>query len=168
MVITTTSSRDVRLTLPSDTEIVVSRDLPAPRGLVFDAWSKPEYVRRWYSCADWTMSRCEIDFREGGRWRWALRNPVDGVEHVCSGEYREIQRPERLVFSERYEAIPGSDYVVTLTLTEREPRLTTLTLHFQHQSRQARDAHLQSGAEEGMTVMLGRLDTLLASLPIEV
>jgi uncharacterized protein YndB with AHSA1/START domain len=159
----TSTSRTATLSLPSDTEILVVRDLPAPRILVFDAWTRPDYVRRWYGCADFAMTVCDVDFREGGRWRWALRNPAEGVEHVFSGEYCESARPERLVFTERYEAVPGSDHVVTLTLTERDG-ITTLSLHILHQSRQARDGQLQAGMEQGMELSLGRLDALVSSL----
>jgi uncharacterized protein YndB with AHSA1/START domain len=157
------SSRTAAISLPSDTEILIVRDIAAPKGLVFDAWSKPEHVRRWYGCRDFVMSICEVDFQEGGKWRWALRNPADGFEHVASGVYGTIVRPERIVFTERFEAIPDSEHLVTLTFAEQHAR-TTLTMRMEYRSKSHRDAHLKSGMDEGMQLMLARLDEVASSM----
>jgi uncharacterized protein YndB with AHSA1/START domain len=159
----TTSNRPAKLTLPSDRELVLTRDFNAPRALVFEAWSKPEHVKRWYGLRHLTLPVCEMDFRPGGAWRFVLHDPKEGVDHAFSGEYREITRPERIVFTERYEALPGSDHVVTLTLSERDGR-TTLTEHILYQSKEHRDGHVMSGMERGMQETFDRLDELLASL----
>jgi len=154
----TPSRRRAQLTLPSEKEILIVREFDAPKHLVFDAWSKPEYLRLWYGCQQMGTPVCELDFREGGQWRVALRDPTD-VDHVFSGEYRAIERPDRLVFTERYEVVPGSDHVVTLTFSEQNG-VTTLAMNILHQSAQHRDGHLQSGMEES----LSRLDELVTSL----
>ncbi len=151
------------LTLPSDREMLITRDFDAPRRLVFEAWTRPELVRRWYGCAAFAMSVCEIDLRVGGGWRFVLNDPGTGMDHGFSGEYREIAAPERLVYTERYEPIPGSDHLVTLTFTEQAGR-TTLTEHLLHASRENRDGHLQSGMEEGMQQTLDRLEELVEEL----
>src|SRR5687767_4302232 len=98
--------------MPSDTEIVITREFNAPRELVFDAWTKPEHIKRWWGLRGSTVSVCEVDLRVGGKWRWVLGSPDDeGGAHAFSGQYLEVVRPERLVRTEWYEAIPGAEYV---------------------------------------------------------
>ncbi|MBD2355427.1 SRPBCC domain-containing protein [Tolypothrix sp. FACHB-123] len=152
------------VTLPSDTEILITRIFKAPRRLVFEAWTQPEHVKRWFGgCSSMTMTVCEIDLRVGGVWRYVLHDPKDSTEHAFSGEYREIVPPERLVTTEIYEPVPNSDHLNILTLTELEGK-TTLHIHIQHQSREQRDGHLQSGMEEGLSETLNRLEALLQSI----
>src|SRR5262245_28848208 len=112
------------LSMPSDRELVITRDFNAPRRLVFDAMTKPEYVKRWWGIRKMPMVSCEIDLRVGGAWRYVVRDVDSGTDHAFSGEYREIVAPERLVSTERYEPIPNSDYVVTATFTERDGKTT--------------------------------------------
>lgn len=157
-----TERRRATLDLISDTEILLTREFAAPRALVFDAWSKPEHVKRWFGLPQLTLVVCEMDFRPSGAWRWVLRDP-NGSEHGFSGEYREMVRPERIVFTERYEPIPGSDHEVTVTLSEESGR-TTLREHIRYQSREHRDGHLQSGMEPGMQVAFDRLEAVVAEL----
>lgn len=144
-----------KLSLPNDREILIVRDFNARQSNVFDAWCKPEWIAQWYGCSAQTMSRCEVDFREGGAWRWGLRDET--FEHVCSGVYRQIERPNRLVFTERYEAIPGSDHVVSLGFEERAG-VTTMTMRIIHESKEARDGHLSSGMETGLEESFDRLE----------
>jgi uncharacterized protein YndB with AHSA1/START domain len=152
------------VTLPSDREIAVTRIFHAPRQLVFDAWTQPEHVKCWFGgCTSMTMTVCEIDLRVGGQWRYVLHDASNGTEHGFSGEYREIISPERLVSTERYEPIPGSDHVNTLTLIEQGEK-TTLHILIQHQSKEQRDGHLQSGMEVGLRETLNRLEQLLESM----
>jgi uncharacterized protein YndB with AHSA1/START domain len=150
-----------RISLPSDTEVVLTREFNAPRRLVFDAMTKPEHVRRWYGPRRMTMQECRIDLRVGGVWRYVLRDNESGEEHAFSGEYKEIAAPDRLVSTERYEPIPNSDYVVTATFTERDGK-TTMRSHLKYQSVQHRDGHLMSGMEPGMQETFNRLDEFLA------
>jgi len=161
--VTTTSNRPVKLTMPSDRELIITRDFDAPRALVFEAISKPEHVKRWYGLRHLELPVCEIDLRPGGKWRYVMRDPKDGAEHAFSGEYREIVPPEKIVSTERYEAIPNSDYVVTVTLTERDGK-TTLTSHCVYQTKEHRDGHVMSGMERGVNENYTRLDELLAVL----
>jgi uncharacterized protein YndB with AHSA1/START domain len=149
------------VTLPSDTEILITREFNAPRHLVFDAWTKPEHVRRWYGFRDSNLAVCEIDLRPGGAWRWVIRD--DEGEHAFSGEYVEIAAPERLVATERYEPVPGSDHVNTMTLTEHEGR-TLVRVLVKYDTREARDGHIAAGMEAGMRVTLERLDEVLDDL----
>lgn len=105
------------LTQPSDREIVITRTFDAPRWLVFDAFTKPEHLVKWWGLRSHRLVVCEIDLRVGGKWRFVSRAP-DGSEYGFSGEYREIVPPERLVSTEGYEAMPGHDYLVTATFAD--------------------------------------------------
>ena len=135
----------------------------APR-LVFDAWTQPEQVKRWFGgCSSTTLTVCEIDLHVGGLWRYVLHDISNGIDHGFSGEYREILPPERLVFTERYEPVPGSDHLNILTLIPQDGK-TMLRILVQHQSQEQRDGHLQSGMEEGLRETLNRLETLLEAI----
>jgi len=160
------NSRKLFITTPSDREIVLTRTFDAPRALVFEAWTNPHHVRRWYGCAIHELVACEIDFRVGGRYRFAMRAP-DGVEHTMTGVYREIAPPSRIVCTERYETavFRSEDAIVTTTFVEQDGR-TTLTSTVLHPSREQRDGHLNSGMERGAGETFDRLDELLATLAV--
>lgn len=159
----TNADKTTTLTMPSDTEIVITRSFNAPRKLVFEAWTKPEHVRRWYGLSFLAMTVCEIDLRVGGKWRYVLRSP-DGSEHGFSGEYQAITPPKRLVYSEGYEGLPpGHDYLVTTTFDEQDGK-TTLTSRMLYKSKEDRDGHVASGMEPGMRETLDRLEHLLSTL----
>jgi uncharacterized protein YndB with AHSA1/START domain len=155
-------NKGAQLSLPSDLEIAIMRDFRAPKALVFEAWTKAEHVKKWYACATLSMPSCEMDFRVGGLWRYVLRDP-GGNDHTMSGEYREIERPNKLVFTERYEPIPGSDHLVTITLTEHEGT-TTLKQLFHYPSKQSRDGHLQSGMDRGLDDTFERMDQVIETI----
>lgn len=152
------------ITTPTDREIVLTRTFKAPRKLVWEAVTKAEHVRRWYGCAAFTFSTCEIDLRVGGGYRYTMRT-ADGVEHTMTGVYREIVAPERLVHTERYETrgFTSPDALVTMTLTEQGGR-TRLQSIILHPTTESRDAHLNSGMERGAGETFDRLETLLATM----
>jgi uncharacterized protein YndB with AHSA1/START domain len=152
------------LTLPSDREIVLSRVFSAPRRLVFEAWTKPEHVKQWYGCSIMTLPVCEIDLRVGGAYRYVMRDPA-GAAHTMRGIYREIVRPERLVYTQQYvtEGFTSGEALVTVLLAEHGG-MTTLTNTILHRSREDRDAHLSTGMEKGVAEMLGRLDDHIAAM----
>ena len=152
---------------PTDTEVVITRVVDAPRRLVFDAWTNPKYVPRWLTGLEgWTMPVCEIDLRPGGSWRYVWRGP-DGGEMGMRGSYKEIVPPERLVSTESWgPEMTGQEWpetLNTLVLTEVGGR-TTITLTITYPSKAARDAALQTGMKDGMDQGLARLDTLLKTL----
>jgi uncharacterized protein YndB with AHSA1/START domain len=152
-----------RVEVVSDREVVITRAFSAPRDLVWQAMSRPEYVRRWYGLKVLELVVCEIDLRVGGQWRFVLRAP-DGAEHAFSGVYREIVPPERVVYTESYEPLgPGHAIDVTSRLEEAGGR-TTLTARLLYKSRADRDGHIQSGMEVGANESHDRLATLLAGL----
>lgn len=157
-----TNQNTATITMPSDTEIVIERTFNAPARLVFEAWTKPEHVRQWYGLKPLTMTVCEIDLRVGGKWRYVLQSP-DGSEHGFSGEYKEITPPQRLVYSEGYEAMPGHDYFVTTTFDEQDGK-TILTSRMLYKTKADRDGHVASGMESGMRETLDRLEQFLSTL----
>lgn len=154
----------LKLTTSGDREIVMTRDFDAPRQLVFDAWTKPELVRRWLLGPEgWTMPVCEIDLRVGGAYRYLWRHLQNGAEMGMGGVFREITAPERLVATERFDQswYPG-EAVSTLMLVEQSGR-TTLTQTVRYESREARDVVLKSPMEQGVAASYDRLEELLAS-----
>jgi uncharacterized protein YndB with AHSA1/START domain len=144
---------------PGTPTIVITRVFGAPRRLVFEAWTRPEHLMRWWGPRDLTLSRCEVDLRPGGAWRFVLR-ALDGNEYGFGGEYREILPPERLVYTFRFDGAPGAEAVETLTFVEKDGK-TTLTTTTLHTSVENRDAHVRSGMEEGALQTMDRLAELL-------
>jgi len=158
---TTSRSGSATVTLPSDREIVITRVFDAPARLVFEAWTTPEHVRRWWGTEAAPLVVCDIDLRVGGSWRYVMRD--GGGEQGWHGTYREIGAPHRLVSTEVYEGFPDAEALDTLTLVE-EGGKTTLTVNVLHATHENRDGHLNSGMEEGMQKTLDRLEELLRSL----
>ncbi len=157
-----TSSGAAVVTLPTETQILIAREFAAPSGLVYRAWTTPELVRRWWHADRGEVTVAEIDLRVGGRWRYVLRTP-DGFEVAFHGEYREIVPPERLVWTEVYEAVPDAETLQTMTLTERDGR-TSMAILGEYGSRDVRDAVIASGMEAGMQDALSLLEQAAATL----
>jgi uncharacterized protein YndB with AHSA1/START domain len=154
----------LKVTTPSDREIVLTRVFDAPRSLVFEAFSKPEHIRRWWGLRILTMTVCELDFCVGGSWRFVLRDP-DGQEHPFKGVYKEIIAPERIVQTFIYDVEGIRDHVAieTMTLEERGGK-TIFTNTVLHASKEARDGHLASGMESGAAESFNHLAEVLESL----
>jgi uncharacterized protein YndB with AHSA1/START domain len=145
-------------------EIVMTRDFDAPRKLVFDAFTKPELVKRWLlGPPGWTMPVCEIDLRVGGAYRFVWKSEKDGSEMGMGGVYKEIVVPERIVSTETFDQpwYPGEG-LGTLVLIEKNGR-TTLTQTLLYESRAARDGVLRSPMEQGVAASYDRLEELVAS-----
>jgi len=123
-------------------------------------------VRRWYGPRYLSMTVCEIDLRPGGAWRYVLQAP-DGGTHGFSGVYREIVPHERLVFTEGYEGMPGTDYVVTTTFEEQNGK-TTLTSTLVYKAMAHREGHIGAGMESGMRETYERFDELINALDQEI
>jgi uncharacterized protein YndB with AHSA1/START domain len=147
---------------PTDTQVVITRVVDAPRRIVFDAWTNPQYVPRWLlGPPGWTMPVCEIDLRPGGAWHYVWRR-TDGSEMAMHGSYKEVVPPERLVSTESWGP-QWPETVNTLLLAESGGR-TTITLTITYPSREARDAALQTGMKDGLEQGYARLDALLKTL----
>lgn len=147
---------------PNETEVVITRVVDASRDLAFDAWTNPLHLPHWMTGPEgWTMPVCEIDLRAGGRWRFGWRK-TGGEELVMEGTYRAVDRPERVVFTERWgPAWPET--LNTLVFTERGDH-TVITLTIAYPSKPARDAALATGMKDGSDRSYARLDALLRTL----
>ena len=154
----------MQVTTPSEREIVITRVFDAPRALVFEAYTKPELLKRWLGVQPgWTLAVCEIDLRQGGAYRYLWRGP-GGAEMGMRGTYREVVAPERLVTDEVFDqAWYEGECVGTVTLVEHGGK-TTLTMTLRYDSQAVRDAVLAHGALEGMAAGFDTLATVLTTL----
>jgi uncharacterized protein YndB with AHSA1/START domain len=157
-----TSSRTAVVTLPTDTQILITREFGAPRRLVYKAWTTPELIRRWWSGDHGEVTIAEVDLRPGGTWRYVM-TANGGFEVAFHGEYREIVPGERIVSTEIFEGMPDAEAVVTTTFTEKDGR-TTLAILVQHTTREHRDVHINSGMEDGMQEAMDHLEQVAISL----
>jgi uncharacterized protein YndB with AHSA1/START domain len=162
-----TSSRNATVSLPTDEQILITRDFDAPKDLVYKAYTTPELVKRWWHANRGEMTSAEIDLREGGKWRYVAVTD-DGQEVAFHGEYREIVPNERIVSTEVYEGAPQPDgpeqgTLNTATFTESEGR-TTLTILVEAPIKEIRDAIIESGMEDGMQDALALLEQVATSL----
>jgi uncharacterized protein YndB with AHSA1/START domain len=158
----TTSSGTAKVTLPTDEQILITREFDAPKDLVYRAYTTPELVKRWWSGQRGEMTSADIDLRVGGMWRYVMV-ASEGFEVAFHGEYREIVPDERIVSTEVFEGMPEGEALDTLTLTEADGR-TTLTILVQHSSKEHRDAHINSGMEAGMQKSMDLLEQVAISL----
>jgi uncharacterized protein YndB with AHSA1/START domain len=150
----------LKLTANGDREIVMTRDFNAPRRLVFDAWTKPELVRRWLAGpSGWTMTVCEIDLKVGGSYRYEWTHE-SGNQMGMGGVYREIMVPELLVATEKFDQswYPGG--AITRTTLAEKSGITTVETTVTYDSKETRDGVLQSPMETGVAASYDRLETL--------
>jgi uncharacterized protein YndB with AHSA1/START domain len=154
----------LQITTPTDQEVRLTRLFDAPRALVFDAFTRPELLKRWLFGPDgWSLAVCDIDFRVGGKYRYVWKHLVNGNEMGMSGEIREIVVPERLVTTEKFDEAwyPGEGALGTVVLTEQGSR-TLLTQTLRYGSKEARDIALKTGMKDGMEAGYNRLDAIFA------
>lgn len=146
----------------SDRELVITRTFRAPAEIVFEAYTNPEHVRRWWAPAsrDVVVVSCDAEVRPGGSYRYVLRKGDDTF--AFSGAYVEIARPTRLVYTQRFEPMPG-EATITVAFEERGGA-TTLRATEVYPSKEALDAALASGMEDGMFETFDQLDELVVTL----
>ena len=159
------NSETFKIEAHGDREIVVTRVFDAPRELVFDAYTRPELLKKWLLGPDgWSMPVCEVDLRTGGRYRYVWRNDSDGREMGMGGVYREVVAPQRIVATEVFdEAWYPGEAVDTIVLSERDGK-TALTQTILYNSRETRDAVLKSPMQTGMAMSYDRLEKFLPKL----
>jgi uncharacterized protein YndB with AHSA1/START domain len=153
---------DVKISTPTDREVVVTRTFDAPRTLVFDAYTQPDLLKRWYGAPGRSLVVCEIDLRVGGAYHFLWRG--EGKKDVGTrGVHREVVRPERLVRTETWEDWDAGEILETVVFTERAGK-TTLTSTGLYPSREVRDAVLKAGLENGTRETFGHLAEVLKNL----
>jgi uncharacterized protein YndB with AHSA1/START domain len=153
------------VTSPIDREILITRVFDAPRELVFAAWTDPERVVQWWGPGGYSSFDCEIDLRVGGVFNLKMRGP-DGTVYPCTGVFREVVKPERIVYTGPPETnhpcgagLPPNA-IVTVSFVEHD-RKTTLTIHARLASAADRDAAVAAGFVPGWDSALERLAELL-------
>ena len=153
------------VTLPSETTILITRQFAAPKQLLWRAYTEPELVKRWWAGEKGEVTLVESDFRVGGRWRQVM-TAGPGFEVGFNGTFREIVEYEKIVCTETFEGMPDGYSVNTITFTEDpgNPGRTTVTMLIEHTEAAHRDAHLNSGMEEGMQGSLDALERVAVSL----
>jgi uncharacterized protein YndB with AHSA1/START domain len=154
----------MQLATPTEREIVVTRVFNGPRHLVFDAFTKPELLKRWlFGPGGWTLEVCEVDLRVGGSYRYVWRGP-NGTEMGMGGIHREVVPPERIVATQLFDQDwTSGEAIGTLVLIEQDGK-TTLTNTILYSSREARDTVLKTPMDKGMAAGYDRLEQMLASL----
>jgi len=151
------------LELVGDTGLRITRAFEAPARLVFEALHRPENVRRWWAPRSrGEMTRCEVDLRVGGAWRFQMRTAA-GREVGFHGTYLEVEAPVRVVYTEIFDPFPEAPSTVTVTLAEARGR-TTMVQECSYPSREVREAVLASGMEDGMRESLVQLGDVVAGL----
>jgi uncharacterized protein YndB with AHSA1/START domain len=162
---TLTSSGSATVTLPTDEQILITREFDAPKHLVYKAWTTPELIKRWWSGHHGEVTSVEIDLRVGGQWRYVMV-AGGGFEMAFHGQYREVVPNERIVSTEVFEAMPVDEEgapVNTVTFTEVDGR-TVLTLLVQCASKELRDTIINSGMEAGMQEQMDIVEQIARSL----
>jgi uncharacterized protein YndB with AHSA1/START domain len=159
-------SKTVNVTTPTDRELVITRVFEAPREHVFRAMSEPALLQCWLAGPPgWTTTACESDLRPGGQFRHAWRS-ADGTEMAMRGTYQEVSAPERIIRTESFEfgcQPQAGEQLATLTLTQQGNQ-THLSITVLYPTKEARDATLASGMEQGLNASYNTLDKILPTL----
>ena len=153
----------LQITTPSDRDVAMTRVFDAPRRLVFDAFTKPELIKRWLGVrAGWTMPVCEVDLRVGGAYRYVWRG-AKGQDMGMGGVFREIEAPERIVATEKFDESWYPGEAVDTTVFVEQGGKTTVTTTVRYESKDARDAVLKTPMATGVAESYDKLAELLAS-----
>jgi uncharacterized protein YndB with AHSA1/START domain len=149
----------------SDRELVVTRTFNGPARIVFDAWTKPELVRRWWApkSRGVTMAGCEADVRVGGSYRYVVQ-PPRGDAFGMSGQYTEVTPPSRLVYTQVFEPMAHLGAAIVTVTFDEEKNVTRLQIHSLYPSKESLDGAIAMGMEDGMHETLDQLDALVVSL----
>jgi uncharacterized protein YndB with AHSA1/START domain len=149
----------------ADREVVIIRVFDVPARFLFEAYSKPEHLRRWFGPKGWPLTLCEVDFRVGGRYRFAMTGPNGEQNRPFGGVYLEIVPHRRIVFDNGFEAPGAGKMVMTVTFDEApDGRTTTLTLHTLFASAAMRDEYVGLGFVEGVGSGYDQLVDVVAEL----
>lgn len=147
----------------ADRELVITRTYDAPARLLFEAWSQPEHLMKWFGPIGWPLTLCEVDFRKGGRWRFAMTGSSGQQNTPFGGEYLEIVPDRKIVFDNAFEDDPVKKMIMTITFEERDGK-TTLTWHTLFMSPAMKDEYVSMGIEAGANSGLDQLEDVAAGL----
>jgi uncharacterized protein YndB with AHSA1/START domain len=161
--VATTSSATTKVTLPSDLEILITREFDAPRDVIYKAMTDPKLIPQWWGPRRDTITVDKMEVRSGGKWRFVATQP-DGSSYAFRGEYRELVPGEKIVQTFEFEPMAGHISVDTATLTDLPGGRTLFTSRSVFTSREDRDGMVESGMESGVRETYERFDELLANL----
>jgi uncharacterized protein YndB with AHSA1/START domain len=159
------ADRELKVSTRGDLETVMTRQFDAPRDLVFEAHTSCEHMSEWWGPRRYEVAECEIAFREGGKWRMVQRSLEGGPEFGFHGEYLEIVRPEKITWTFEFEGAPGHVAVETVTLEEHDG-VTTLTAVSRADTKESRDAVMESGMVDGARETWERLQEHLDEMKV--
>ena len=146
-----------------DRDFTLTRVYDVPARMLFEACSKPEHVRQWFGPEGWPITLCEIDFRVGGRYRFAMTGPSGEQNTPFGGTYLEIVPNRKIVYDNAFET-PGAETMVMAMLFEEKGGKTTLTFHIRFGSAAMRKEHMSLGFEQGTNSGLDQLAAVATRL----
>jgi uncharacterized protein YndB with AHSA1/START domain len=148
-----------------DRELVMVRAFDAPRSLVFQAYTRPDLLKRWLGVfGGWELAVCEIDLRVGGTYRWVWRNPDRKQDMGVRGVYREIAAPDRLVCTEQFDDPWYKGEALCTVAFVEDGGKTTMTVTMHYESTETRDGVLASPMEGGVEQSYNKLAELLSTM----
>ncbi len=146
-----------------DRELTITRRFDAPARLLFEAWSKPEHLKKWFGPVGYPVTMCEMDFRKGGQWRAAMTGPSGTQQTPFGGEYLEIVPNRKIVFSNGFE-LPGAEKMIMTIIFDEQGGKTMLTIHTLFASTAQKATHVGAGMAEGIASGLDQLTDVVAAL----
>jgi uncharacterized protein YndB with AHSA1/START domain len=147
----------------ADREVVITRVFDAPARLLFAAYSTPQHVMKWFGPKGWPLTLCEMDFRVGGRFRFAMTGPSGEQNTPFGGEYLEIVPNRKIVYDNGFEEPGAERMIVTMTYDEEGGR-TTLTIHTLFASVTMKEEHVGAGFVQGVGSGLDQLVDVVAEM----
>lgn len=147
----------------ADREVIITRVFDVPARFLFEAYSKPEHIKKWFGPRGWPVTLCEMDFRKGGRFRMAMTGPSGKQNTPFGGEYLEILPNRKIVYDNGFETPGAERMIVTVTFDEKGAK-TTLTIHTLFASVAMKNEHLGLGYERGVGSSLDQLADVVAEL----
>ncbi len=148
----------------ADREVVITRVFDVPARFLFEAYSKPEHVMKWFGPKGWPLTLCEMDFRVGGRFRFAMTGPDGRQNRPFGGEYLEIVPNRKIVYDNAFETPGAEKMLVTITCDEWAGK-TTLTVHTLFASMAMKNEH--GGYAQGIGSGLDQLAGVVAGMRLE-
>ena len=147
----------------AEREVVITRVFDAPARLLFEAYSKPEHVMKWFGPKGWPLTHCEMDFRVGGRYRFVMTGPSGQQYPPFGGTYLEIVPNKKIVYDDAFETPDAERMIVTVTFDEEDGK-TRLTIHTLFASVAMKNKHLGAGYLKGVDSSLGQLGDVVEEL----
>jgi uncharacterized protein YndB with AHSA1/START domain len=147
----------------SDRDLTIVRQFDLPARYLFEAFTRPEHISRWFGPVGWPITMCEMDFRVGGAWRFAMTGPSGVQDAPFGGHYLEIEPGRKLAFDNGFEA-PGSPRMIFTYTFEEDGGHTTLTQHIRFDSPETKTEYVGMGIREGIASGFDQLSDVAAEL----